>query len=227
MGELHENQTGDLVIADPTTNDDVTDDGNPGTTQKHTIYLLLACFFLLGLLLGVLFMTKADASVLDTLDCFFFSSVHTRTEGALLPVFIASMASSFFFLLAIFFCGLTMWGAFVVPILPLLRGFGLGLTAGYVYHFGWHGILYYLAVMLPGAYLASLMVLFSAAEAIRFSKRLNFSHKARRKRYAFVPQPSVKTYLLRFGIMASLSIFAALLDVATTFLFSGFFQSIF
>ena len=130
-------------------------------------------------------------------DQFCFTSISTRVNGSYWQLFLSSMASSFLFTLASFFSGLTMWGMFLTPLLPLLRGFGLGLTAGYLYGFGGIGIWYFICIVLPGAFSSALTVLLTSSEAIRFSKRLNRAHKVRNRRYAFAPQPAISSFLLQ------------------------------
>lgn len=208
-------------------NDDVTidDKRSSGILKQNATFVLLTVFFLFGLLLGALFIAKADSSILDTLDYLFFSSIETRMQSAFFPIFIASVASSFLFILAEFFCGLSMWGSIIVPIFPLIRGFGLGMTAGYVYSFGWTGIFYYILMILPGAFLSVFTITLSGIEAIRFSKQLNLAHKIRHTSHTFAPQPSVHNYIMRFGLITCLSIIAALVDILTAFLFSGIFQN--
>lgn len=206
--------------------DAAVDATKPSESRRpRGIFLLLLLFFFFGVLLGALFVGNANGSILDTLDHLLFTSLKTRTQGAFLPIFIASMASSFLFMLAEFFCGLSMWGALVVPVFPLLRGFGLGLTSGYVYTFGWTGVFYHILVILPGAVLAAGAILFGAMESIRFSRQLNAAHKLRRTPNAFVPQPSIQNYILRLGLISCLTIAAALVDVVTALLFSGVFQN--
>lgn len=195
--------------------------------QQTTTLILLAVFFLFGMLLGALFIRKSDPSLLDALDQFCFTSISTRVNGSYWQLFLSSMASSFLFTLASFFNGLTMWGMFLTPLLPLLRGFGLGLTAGYLYGFGGIGIWYFICIVLPGAFLSALTVLLTSTEAIRFSKRLNRAHKVRNRRYAFAPQPAISSFLLRIGVFGCLSIVASFLDMGAVACFGGFFQNTF
>ncbi len=189
--------------------------------QQTTTLILLAVFFLFGMLLGALFIRKSDPSLLDALDQFCFTSISTRVNGSYWQLFLSSMASSFLFTLASFFSGLTMWGMFLTPLLPLLRGFGLGLTAGYLYGFGGIGIWYFICIVLPGAFLSTLTVLLTSSEAIRCA------HKVRNRRYAFASQPAISSFLLRIGVFGFLSIVASFLDMGAVACFGGFFQNTF
>lgn len=209
------------VIADDVQLDTQTDSG---IFRNNPAFLFLTVLFLFGMLLGSLFIAKADKTVLETLDYLFFSNLQTRMHDTLFPVFVASMTSSFLFILMTYFCGLSMWGSILIPVIPLLRGFGLGMTAGYVYGFGGAGFSYYLLLILPGACLSALAILFSAMQGMGFSKQINSFHKSKMKVNAFAPQPSIRNYTVRFGLITVLAVMAALLDMLTAFLFSGFFQ---
>lgn len=224
MGEL---QPGNLPAEINAANDDVIPDDRQisGKRNESTAIVLLAVLFLFGLFLGTLYIVNADASILNTLDYLFFSSIQTRTERAFFLIFASSAASSFLFLLASFLGGLTMWGSFLVPFLALLRGFGLGMTAGHVYSFGASGIFYQILIVLPGAMFSSFAVLFAARESIRFSRQLNHAHRLRRNPKLYAPQPSVRNYAMRIGVLSCLALLGALLDVLTTLLFSGIFQN--
>lgn len=210
-------------------NDDVTTDDKQitGKQNKSTVTVLLAVLFLFGLLLGVLYIANADSSVLTMLDYLFFSSIETRMNHSFPLIFVASVTSSFLFLLASFLGGLTMWGSLFVPLLSILRGFGLGMTAGHVYSFGVAGVFYQILVVLPGAMFSCFAVLFSAKESIYFSRQLNHVHHIRRNPKLYAPQPSVQNYAIRIGILSCLALFGALLDVFATLLFSGIFQTSF
>lgn len=210
-----------------TANDDVKSDEiqKSGTVKTNRTILLLAVLFLFGVLLGAVYITKADSAILDTLDYFFFSSIKTRMSHGFFQIFAASAASSFLFLLCIFFGGLTMWGAFFVPVFSVFRGFGFGLTAGYVYGFGAMGVLYQVMMVLPGAMLSGFAIFLASREAIQFSGKINLVHRARTKPHRYVKQPSVRNYAMRIGAVSSFALFGALADVFTALVFSGIFQN--
>ena len=101
--------------------------------RQQFLLVFLGLFLIAGLILGVIFIRNADYSLLKTLDFVFFSNVKARSALPVLSIFVASLASSFLFLLFCFLCGLSIWGAYCVPLAPLFRGFGMGITAGYLY----------------------------------------------------------------------------------------------
>jgi len=116
--------------------------------RQQFLLVFLGLFLIAGLILGVIFIRNADYSLLKTLDFVFFSNVKARSALPVLSIFVASLASSFLFLLFCFLCGLSIWGAYCVPLAPLFRGFGMGITAGYLYAaYGFQGFLFHLAVI--------------------------------------------------------------------------------
>lgn len=197
--------------------------------KDQIVLVVLAVFFLLGLMGGSLFIRNADFSILEQLDFLFFSNFQGRISSQLTSVFIASFASSFFFLFLCFLCGLSMWGAFLIPAIPFFRGFGLGLTAGYLYAaYGGHGVLYQLALILPGALLCIAAILLAGREGILFSKRLSLRMNRGKENGAESAQTgkklSVKMYLIHYIFFIGLALLSALVDVATTACFSELFS---
>ena len=76
----------------------------------------------------------------------------------------------------LFYYFVFMWtvhmGAYCVPLAPLFRGFGMGITAGYLYAaYGFQGFLFHLAVILPGAFICLIAILIASRESMLFSKR--------------------------------------------------------
>ena len=78
--------------------------------QPHLVYYLLSFFFLFGLVLGTFFSVQADDQALERFRLLFFSSISQRISGPFYLILAASFASSFFFLLFCFLCGLVVVG---------------------------------------------------------------------------------------------------------------------
>ena len=175
-----------------------------------------------GLILGVIFIRNADYSLLKTLDFVFFSNVKARSALPVLSIFVASLASSFLFLLFCFLCGLSIWGAYCVPLAPLFRGFGMGITAGYLYAaYGFQGFLFHLAVILPGAFICLIAILIASRESMLFSKKIHLGRKTEEQEAQ--PKNNVRHFFIRFSILTGILIIGALVDVLTTVCFSGLF----
>lgn len=188
--------------------------------RENRAFSLLSLVLLVGMVLGSLYARSADASVLQRLDFLFAGNWEARQTQPFLMVFSAAFASSFLFIFACFLCGLSMWGAFFIPVILTFRGFGLGLTSGYLYvSFGWKGILYNLAVILPGAFFCCLAILFAAGEGIRYSRML----AAQNTHSASTATVPVSRYFLRFGTILAWACAAAVLDTLLSAFFGGCF----
>ena len=190
--------------------------------RQQFLLVFLGLFLIAGLILGVIFIRNADYSLLKTLDVVFFSNVKARSALPVLSIFVASLASSFLFLLFCFLCGLSIWGAYCVPLAPLFRGFGMGITAGYLYAaYGFQGFLFHLAVILPGAFICLIAILIASRESMLFSKKIHLGRKTEEQEAQ--PKNNVRHFFIRFSILTGILIIGALVDVLTTVCFSGLF----
>ncbi len=190
--------------------------------RQQFLLVFLGLFLIAGLILGVIFIRNADYSLLKTLDFVFFSNVKARSALPVLSIFVASLASSFLFLLFCFLCGLSIWGAYCVPLAPLFRGFGMGITAGYLYAaYGFQGFLFHLAVILPGAFICLIAILIASRESMLFSKKIHLGRKTEEQEAQ--SKNNVRHFFIRFSILTGILIIGALVDVLTTVCFSGLF----
>ena len=190
--------------------------------RQQFLLVFLGLFLIAGLILGVIFIRNADYSLLKALDFVFFSNVKARSALPVLSIFVASLASSFMFLLFCFLCGLSIWGAYCVPLAPLFRGFGMGITAGYLYAaYGFQGFLFHLAVILPGAFICLIAILIASRESMLFSKKIHLGRKTEEQEAQ--PKNNVRHFFIRFSILTGILIIGALVDVLTTVCFSGLF----
>jgi stage II sporulation protein M len=188
------------------------------TVRTNRAMFLLAAVFLAGMICGAIYSRSADLRTLSRLDFLFAGNFKARAAQPLLSIFSASFASAFLFVLACFLCGLSMWGAFIIPAIPFFRGFGLGLTSGFLYvTYGWKGFLYNFAVILPGAFFCCLAILASSLEGIRYSRSL----VAHGTTAGEIP---IRNYLLRFGAILAWACMAAVLDTLMSALFGGCFS---
>lgn len=187
-------------------------------TNRGTV--LLSLLFLAGMAMGAVYARNAGFDVLKELDFLFAGNFKARSSAPSGTVFLASFASSFLFLLLCFLCGLSMWGAFFIPLIPVFRGFGLGLTSGYLYAvYGGKGILFNLVVILPGAFLCCLSILLAAREGMRFS-RMVAGHGAD----SGVNGAKVRLYSLHFGAYLGVAFLSALCDLLFAACFGGLFS---
>ncbi len=189
--------------------------------SKNRALILLSMIFLTGMVLGSLYAKTVGFEALAQMDFLFAGNFKARTTQPFVSAFTASFASAFLFVLACFLCGLSMWGAFMIPLILCFRGFGLGLTSGYLYAtYLWKGILYNLVVILPGAFICCLSILLAAREGIHFSRLL----ASGQRKTPNGTSSSLKLYILHFGIILAGICFAAGMDFLLTVCFSGLFS---
>ncbi len=186
---------------------------------ENRAMVLLSFLLLGGMVLGSLYAKNAGYEAIEQLDFLFAGNFKSRTTESYLMVFSASFASSFCFLLACFLGGLSLWGLFFIPAILIFRGFGLGLTSGYLYAFyGMKGVLYNLAMILPGAFLCCLSILAASLEGIRFSRRMAAGKRGEKENLG------IRTYFLRFGIFLAVACAGALLDLVFSVCFGNLFS---
>lgn len=179
---------------------------------------LLALLLLAGMAVGAVVSRNAGFRSISRLDFLFAGNFKARLDQPFVIIFSASFASAFLFILACFLCGLSIWGAFLLPVIPFFRGFGLGLTSGFLYAaYGWKGFLYNLSVILPGAFLCCIAILIGTLEGMRYSRSL-----ALHKIYSPGGKP-IKIYITRFAAILGCACVAAILDTLMSALFGGFF----
>lgn len=210
------------VINRETSHTHIMSDGVLQICKKQFLLIFLGLFLIAGLILGVISVRHADYSLLKNLDFIFFSNVKARSTLPILSIFIASMASSFLFLLCCFLCGLSLWGAYCMPIVPLFRGFGIGIMSGYLYAaYGFSGFLFHLAVILPGAFICSIVLLIASRESMRFSKKMSLRKQPEQEQDG--PKQHTRNFCVRFSILTGMLMVGALVDVLTTVCFAHLF----
>lgn len=191
--------------------------------RENYVLVLFSLSMICGMIFGAVFARNADFAALNKLDFLFYSNFKARAAQPIISIFSASFASSFIFILICFLCGLSMWGMFITPAVLFFRGFGLGLTSGYLYAaYGLMGVLFNLVVILPGAFVCCLAILMAAREGSRFS-RIIASCGTLPQRGTISP-PKIKPYLLRFGAILMIAFLAAVLDVVFSGCFAGMFS---
>ena len=111
-----------------------------------------------------------------------------------------------------------------MPFLILLKGFGTGLTAGYLFiENSLSGVGFYLLILLPGTFLFCMSLVLFSSSAFYFSKRMFFYIISKE-----VPKSSLKNGVITFSsrFMSSLimTFLASVVDTALWTLFAGGFK---
>ena len=192
--------------------------------RRYGLRVMFTSALLVGLVAGSICAQNSGESLLNSLDFLFTTNLDVRLAQNSAGTFCACFASDFIFLFSVFLLGLTPWGVFVMPFVVLFKGFGTGLTAGYLFaiqQLG--GVGFYLLVLLPGTFLFCVALVMFSSNAFMFSKEMFV--------YTFGKYPPKQS--MRSGattlcshLMASLimTFCASLLDTALWTLFAGAFN---
>lgn len=143
--------------------------------KRYGIRTLFVILLLFGLAGGSVYAQNADTEMLNSLDFLFTTNLDARLTQNAVGTFCACFASDFIFLITIYLLGLAPWGIPVMPLVILFKGFGTGLTAGYLFITNsFSGLGFYLLVLLPGTFLFCIALLLFTTSAFCFSKRMFF-----------------------------------------------------
>lgn len=191
--------------------------------SKYGSAVFFTFMFAGGMLMGSLSAGSADSALLDKLDFLFTTNLSARLSQPAFSTFAASFASGFVFTFYVFLCGLTPWGMGVIWISPAFKGFGTGLSAGYLFvTYGFKGVGFYLLVVLGGTFILSFALIIECIQANRLSfkiARCIFASADNIKPVCL----SVRTYLFRCLYILVITAAASVADMLLWTLFSGLF----
>ncbi len=195
----------------------------PRFIYRYSSAMLFTFMFAGGMLLGSLSAKNADPGLLDKMDFLFTTNLTTRLQQPVFATFAASFASNFIFLLFVFLCGLAPWGMVAVSAAPAFKGFGTGLSAGYLFiTYGFKGVGFYLLVMLGGTFIFAFALILECIQAQNLSCKIAkcvFSRDAQCSSVSVY----VRGYLVRSVYLLILTAAAALADMMLWTAFSGLF----
>ncbi len=186
-------------------------------TRKLTEYILrnglLVSFFVLfsvGLVLGsVTYRTLRETPT--QLPYVFEQFISGRENASLLILVCRSLFSAFLPLLLSYCFGLFMYGYIPCFLLVFIRGMGYGMVSGYIYTaYELKGVAFVLLVILPAAFIHSLLLFIGAREAFRFSVLLSKNYF--RDLTVMNPCNRLKRYHYQYLILSGFTVVAALMD---------------
>lgn len=190
--------------------------------KPYVPFIALSLFFVIGVLMGVVFVGKNDA-VLDfasrQIESFVFGKSGLsffRKIGASLLAFLPQY-------LILFAFGVSVVGVAASPLVVVYNGFLYGCMSGYLYSaYELEGIMLSALVLLPSFLACTFGLLLLAREALSFSYLLaGICIKANKP-------VNLYTDFRRYCLNGSLSLIAAALavalDVGMNSLFAGFFK---
>lgn len=192
--------------------------------RRYGVTLVFVVLILLGMVLGALYARSAQSDTLDSLDFLFTTNLDARLSQSPFGTFCACFASDFIFLISVYLFGTAPWGLPLLLATVLFKGFGIGITAAYLFiSHGLSGVGFYLLVLLPGTFLFCIALALFSTSAFGFSKRMFIVTVSKN-----APAASVREGLLRLSsrLLTALIIAfaAALIDTLLWSLFAGAFK---
>lgn len=194
----------------------------PDIRKNLLLWSMLASLFA-GVATGAFHGRNADAEMLQSLDLLFLTDFRAGRTQTLHGAFAASFASAFIFMLMIFLSGMSLWGVVSAAVVPFIKGYGYGLSVGFLYSaYGLSGIGYNALVILPGAMLCSVVIASAARQAILCSAKILTLF--RKTAVSDDPRVFMRHYLLAMLWLLLLAAVSSLIDMIFTAAFSQLFN---
>lgn len=192
-----------------------------GRSMKHNKFVTaLFVAFLLSMLYGSFLISRIDSQAVELLGFLTKEYVSTRMEQSLLETFLSSAFSSFSYLAVLFLLGFFAIGQPLIFLVPVFRGFGLGITMGYLYsHYGFRATGYCAVLIVPAAFFIALILINAAKDSLKMAN-LFLLPMVKENHPVSTPEAS-KIYLLKYCIYGLMMLGACVLDALLNFLFSG------
>ncbi len=195
-----------------------------GLLKRRGVLLLFAALLLAGLVTGAAYARGADRQTLRSLDFLFTTNLDSRLEKGIAATFFACFASDFVFLLSSYLLGAAPWGVPFLPVLITFKGFGTGVTAGFLcLTHSLSGAGFYLLVLLPGTFLFCAALISFSVSAFAFSLA-GFSRIISKNPPSLSVREQFFRYSARFLSALSVTFLASVLDTLLWSLFAGTFK---
>lgn len=192
--------------------------------KRYGIRLMFVLLLLTGLVYGSIYAKNADTEMLNSLDFLFTTNLKVRLSQNFFETFCACFASDFIFLFTVFLLGFAPWGIPVIAFAMMFKGFGTGLTAGYLCMIGsLKGLGFYLLVLLPGTFLFCISFILFSSSAFNFSKKM-FLDIISKEKIVLIKRQASLVFCSRMMSSLIMTFCAALLDSALWTLFAGVFN---
>lgn len=190
--------------------------------KRYGSVAFFTAMLIAGLTIGSIMCNRINNDTIGRLDFFFTTNIAQRIDNGAQGAFCAGFASNFLFFLASFLMGFSLWGVTLLPFIVGFKGFGIGISAGYLFiNYGFKGVVFYLAVLLPGIFIFSMALIYQSAYSCNLFKKL-FKSLFAKQELNF--SASVKIYLQQSFTNLLLTLFAAILDMVLWYIFAGLFN---
>lgn len=189
---------------------------------RNGLFVMFIMLLFGGVLWGALNSRSADEALLKRLDFILQTNYSLRCTQGLVSAFVSSFASSVMLTALCLLSGLSIWGFIPALMIPFFKGYGYGLSAGFLYGaYGLKGIGYNLLVILPGMFFSSVII--CSASLMSFCSSLKLCSCFFSAAVRDDPREQMKSYLLSILRCLLLCALAAVLDMFCSLCFSWIF----
>lgn len=186
--------------------------------KKNYIYLFFIVCLIFGMITGSLFQKNSSDALSKNLSYLFFTNYTARLNQKPTITFITSTAAYFLPVFLEIILGLSFLGAIFIPATIFLKGFALGISLSFVCNtYLFKGLLFNLAVVLPGT------IFFLAALFLVGRESINFSTSLICSQFKSTCLPKVKPYFYKISKAFIFLILASILDSLLFHYFSNIF----
>lgn len=152
---------------------------------------------------------------------FFRQYLTSRTDEKIYTIFLNSISLNLLLLLLINFAGLCCVGIPVIILIVLLKGFGFGFFAGYLFsRFSINGIGYYLITVFPGAVISNTALLIASNNSVFLSSDILSVSLAKKQADANLLKNYIKQNIIIIAAYIIASIIDSILIKAFGFMFA-------
>jgi len=182
----------------------------------------LVSIFLSGMIIGAIAAKHTDNEINARLVTMFSDFTMLRNTQSIFQTFVNSFTVFFIYLAIVFSFGLCAVGIPIISVIPLFRGIGLGMIAGYLYStYSFSGAGYCMVILFPSAIISTAALLFGCNESLVMSYEIfNIMSGKIPNQYGNI----FKRYSLRYGILLAIMTVAAIIDTVMTVSFADNFS---
>ena len=143
--------------------------------QRYGMISMLITILFLGLIMGAVRIGMTSSDAMSRVNDFILKLLSYETSQTPAAAFIRSFVFSFVFIALLYLISISPTGLFFIPAVLFFRGFSYGIVSAVLcVSFGLKGLAYYISVILPGAFLSSMALLYFAQYCMDFSVSVLF-----------------------------------------------------
>ncbi len=191
---------------------------------RYGLQIFFMLTFLLGLILGVAYATKADKDFLLRLDFLFLSNMNSRLSMSAFEIFCSCFTTDFLVLFVVFCFSFAPWGTVTLPFCTAFKGFSVGVSSAFIFSlYRMSGIGFYILVVLPGAILFLFALVSYCKEGFTLSVRF-----LRLSLFGSIKEPylnrNIRSFFNKSLIALLVTLGSSLLDMILWVLFAHMFN---